>query len=172
MLFTLYYITITFKLLFYLTKKKQKSKNSKNYQRKMNIEKQVKVNNEIKKEKINKGKLISHIESKYLNNNQPKGINIKEIAPGDILKIGYRIQEGEKERLQFTQGLVIAKQNRSLSKTFTLRRNVQGIGLEQVFFCHSPLIESIERKQESKVRRSKLYFIRNLRGKAARLKVK
>lgn len=138
----------------------------------MNIGNQNILKSEVKEERINKGKLINYIESKYLQESSEKGINREEIAPGDILKIGYKIQEGEKERLQFTQGLVIAKQNRSLSKTFTLRRSVQGIGLEQIFFCHSPLIDSIERKQESKVRRSKLYFIRKLRGKAARLKVK
>lgn len=138
----------------------------------MNIESQTISEIKVKEKKINKGKLINYIESKYLQKTKTKEISPEEISPGDILRIGYKIQEGEKERLQFSQGLVIAKQNRSLSKTFTLRRSVQGVGLEQVFLCYSPLIDSIERKQQSKVRRSKLYFIRQLKGKAARLKIK
>ena len=91
---------------------------------------------------------------------------------GDILRIGYNIPEGEKERIQYYEGLVIAKQNRGLGKTFTLRRSVQGIGIEQIFLVHSPKILSIVKKQSSKVRRAKLYFIRSLTGKAARLKAK
>lgn len=128
--------------------------------------------NPVKEKRVNKGQIINYIESKYLQKQVENGINRDEISPGDILRIGYKIQEGEKERIQFSQGLVIAKQNRALSKTFTIRRSVQGVGLEQIFFCHSPQINSIERKQQSKVRRSKLYFIRNLKGKAARLKIK
>lgn len=138
----------------------------------MSVENQNVLEPEVKEKKINKGKLINYIESKYFQETKNNEINRDEISPGDIVRIGYKIQEGEKERLQFSQGLVIAKQNRTLSKTFTLRRTVQGVGLEQIFFCHSPRIDSIERKQKSKVRRSKLYFIRKLRGKAARLKVK
>lgn len=116
--------------------------------------------------------LIKLVESKYLN----PAINSKDekeqIKPGDIIRLGYKIPEGDKERIQYYEGLVICIQNRTLSKTFTLRRNVQGIGLEQIFVLNSPKIVSITKKQSSKVRRAKLYFIRNLKGKATRLKIK
>ena len=95
-----------------------------------------------------------------------------EISIGDIIRIGYLIPEGNKERTQYYEGLVIAKKNRGLGKSFTIRRNVQGIGVEQVFLFNSPKITSIIRKQASKVRRAKLYFIRALSGKATRLKAK
>lgn len=91
---------------------------------------------------------------------------------GDIIRIGYLIPEGEKERTQYYQGLIIAIKNRGIGKSLILRRTVQGIGIEQVFILNSPKIVSIIKKQSSKVRRSKLYFIRKLRGKSTRLKVK
>lgn len=91
---------------------------------------------------------------------------------GDILRIEYRITDGEKERIQAYEGLVICKKNRRIGKSFTIRRNVEGVGLEQVFLFYSPKIASITCKQESKVRRAKLYYIRNLKGKATRLKIK
>jgi large subunit ribosomal protein L19 len=93
-----------------------------------------------------------------------------EIYPGDIIRVGYVIPEGDKERTQYYEGLVIATNNHGIRKTFTLRRSVQGVGLEQVFVLHSPKIVSIVKKQSSRVRRAKLYFIRNLNGKASRLK--
>ena len=91
---------------------------------------------------------------------------------GDIVKIGYTIQEGNKERIQYYEGVIIAKQNRGLGRTFTIRRMVQGIGVEQIFLFNSPKIISVVRKQMSKVRRSKLYFLRQLTGKSSRLKQK
>lgn len=91
---------------------------------------------------------------------------------GDIIEIGYKILEGEKERIQTFEGCVISKNNKGLGKSFTLRRIVQGIGVEQVFFLNSPKIVSLSTKQSSKVRRSKLYYLRFLRGKNARLKIK
>ena len=94
------------------------------------------------------------------------------IQIGNVIRIGYKIQEGEKERVQYYEGLVIGKQNRGLGESFTLRRNVQGIGVEQIFPIHSPKILSVIKKQASKVRRAKLYFIRSLTGKAAKLRVK
>lgn len=127
------------------------------------------MENLVSQQEMTKAEIIQIIEAKYAS--LKKG-GQTAIYPGDVIRVGYKIQEGEKERIQFSEGLVIAKKNRSLSKTFTLRRNVQGIGIEQIFFCHSPRIDSIVTKHQSKVRRSKLYFIRNLRGKAARLKPK
>jgi large subunit ribosomal protein L19 len=114
--------------------------------------------------------LIDLVEKKYLrtdflNQNEP-------VQVGDILRIGYKIPEGDKERIQFYEGLVISISNRTLGKSMTVRRNVQGVGIEQVFLLHSPKIASITKKQSSKVRRAKLYFIRELSGKSTRLKIK
>lgn len=122
---------------------------------------------EKKTESKNYIKLIENkfIENSFVFKSFKEGINI-----GDILRIGYIIPEGDKERTQYYEGLVIAKKNKGLGKTFTLRRTVQGIGIEQIFVLNSPKIVSILKKQESKIRRAKLYFIRNLKGKATRLK--
>ena len=123
------------------------------------------------KVKISNNDLIKSVESKYL-----KEMNIKSdssntrLEVGDVLRIGYTIYEGTKERIQSYEGVVIAKQNRGLGKSFTIRRTVQGIGVEQVFLLNSPKIVSITKKQSSKVRRAKLYFLRGLTGKATRLK--
>lgn len=114
--------------------------------------------------------LIKLIENKFLENKNTEKKDTVNV--GDIIKVEYRIPDGEKERIQTYEGLVIAKQNRSLGKSFTLRRNVDGVGVEQIFLLYSPKIASITRKQASKVRRAKLYFIRKLRGKATRLKIK
>jgi large subunit ribosomal protein L19 len=114
--------------------------------------------------------LIKLIENKFLENQNTEKKDTVNV--GDIIKVEYRVPDGEKERIQTYEGLVIAKQNRSLGKSFTLRRNVDGIGVEQIFLLYSPKIASITRKQASKVRRAKLYFIRKLRGKATRLKIK
>ena len=121
-----------------------------------------------KKAKTSKD-LVKLIESKFLKSETDKSTEIKV---GDIIKIEYKIPEGDKERIQSYEGLVISKQNRSLGKSFTLRRTVQGVGIEQIFLLHSPKIASITKKQSSKVRRAKLYFIRALSGKSTRLKIK
>lgn len=133
-----------------------------------NIEKKTSTE---KKVSISKD-LIKIIESKHLNPSIQSRNENEKIKIGDIIRIGYKIPEGDKERIQYYEGLVICIQNRTLSKTFTLRRNVQGIGLEQIFVLNSPKIASITKKQSSKVRRAKLYFIRDLKGKATRLKIK
>ena len=113
--------------------------------------------------------LIQLVEAKFLENKNEKKA---QIEVGDIVRVEYRIPEGGKERIQYYEGVIIAIQNRTLGKSFTLRRNVQGVGVEQVFLYHSPKINSIVCKQKSKVRRAKLYFLRELSGKATRLKVK
>ena len=130
----------------------------------------IKNKEKVKKEKQNSLNLIKLVESKFLRNpsvHSKKGVDI-----GDIIRIGYIIPEGDKERTQYYEGVVIARQNRGLGKSFTIRRSVQGIGVEQVFLLHSPKIVSIVRKQASKVRRAKLYYLRALSGKSTRLKVK
>ena len=115
---------------------------------------------------------IEYIETKIRTKNSEQ-INKKDsIEVGDIIRMGYLIPEGDKERTQYYEGLIISISNRGLGRTFTLRRNVQNIGIEQIFLFHSPKIISITKKQSSKVRRAKLYFMRGLKGKATRLKVK
>jgi large subunit ribosomal protein L19 len=96
----------------------------------------------------------------------------EKIEVGDLVRISYLIPEGEKERIQTYEGLIISIKNRGIGKSFTLRRTVQGVGIEQIFVAHSPKIVSILKKQSSKVRRAKLYFLRYLSGKATRLKRK
>ena len=125
------------------------------------------------KVKISNNDLLKFVESKYLKEmNMQSDSNNTRLEVGDVLRIGYTIYEGAKERIQYYEGVVIAKQNRGLGKSFTIRRTVQGIGVEQVFLLNSPKILSITKKQSSKVRRAKLYFLRGLTGKATRLKRK
>ena len=123
----------------------------------------------IEKKKCSTIDLIKLVESKHLKTD----INNKtSVEIGDLIRIGYLIPEGDKERTQFYEGVVIAKQNKGVRKTFTLRRSVQGIGVEQIFLLHSPKIISITKKQSAKIRQAKLYYIRKLKGKATRLKRK
>lgn len=116
--------------------------------------------------------LIKVFEEKYSNPNTLLDEQKKKIEVGDIIRIGYLIPEGEKDRVQSYEGLIIGIQNKGIGKSFTLRRAVQGIGIEQIFVANSPKIVSITKKQSSKVRRAKLYFLRYLRGKSTRLKRK
>ena len=100
---------------------------------------------------------------------------IKEIpafSPGDDIVVQVRVKEGERERLQAFEGVVIAIKNRGINSSFTVRKISHGEGVERVFQTHSPLIASIELKRRGKVRRSKLYYLRELSGKAARIKEK
>jgi large subunit ribosomal protein L19 len=116
--------------------------------------------------------LLKLIESKYSNQNALLDEKKERIEVGDIIKMAYVIPEGEKERTQFYEGVIISISNRGLGKSFTLRRTVQGIGVEQIFVANSQKILSITKKQSSKVRRAKLYFLRYLSGKSTRLKRK
>jgi large subunit ribosomal protein L19 len=115
---------------------------------------------------------VQVVESKYLKPTALLDEQKNVIEVGDIIKIGYLIPEGDKERIQLYEGLIISISNKGLGKSFTLRRTVQGIGVEQVFLANSPKIVSIIKKQSSKVRRAKLYFLRYLSGKSTRLKRK
>lgn len=126
----------------------------------------TKTKGSLTKENSSSVDLIKLVEAKFLKNSK------EIIEVGDILRIGYIIPEGDKERTQYYEGVVIAKQNRGLGKSFTIRRSVQGIGVEQVFLVNSPKIVSMTKKQSSKVRRAKLYYLRALSGKSTRLKVK
>jgi len=114
--------------------------------------------------KLNAQKTINNLENNFLK----KDIPILKI--GYSVKIGVKIIEGNKERTQFYEGTVIAKKNSSINTTITVRKILQGVGIEKVFLIHSPKVESINVLRSSKVRRSKLYYLRNLKGKASRLK--
>lgn len=113
---------------------------------------------------LNPQKTINDLEKNFLKKDLPI-INI-----GDNVKIGVKIIESNKERIQFYEGTVIAKKNSSINITITVRKILQGIGVERIFLLHSPKIDSISVLRSSKVRRSKLYYLRNLKGKATRLK--
>ena len=100
------------------------------------------------------------------------GKTIPEFAPGDTVVVQVKVKEGTRERLQAYEGVVIAKRNRGLHSAFTVRKISNGEGVERVFQTHSPLIHSVELKRRGDVRRAKLYYLRNLSGKAARIKEK
>ena len=91
---------------------------------------------------------------------------------GDTIKVHARIKEGEKERIQVFQGVVIRKRRGQTGATFTVRKVSYGVGVERIFPLHSPNIDKVEIVTRGKVRRGKLYYLRNLRGKAARIKEK
>jgi len=114
--------------------------------------------------KLNTQKTIKDVESPFLKTDLPT------LRIGDNVKIGVKIIEGNKERVQFYEGTIIARKNSSINTTITVRKILQGIGVERVFLIHSPKIDSINVLRSSKVRRAKLYYLRNLRGKASRLK--
>lgn len=97
---------------------------------------------------------------------------IPEFSPGDTVVVQVKVKEGERERLQAFEGIVIAKRNRGLNSAFTVRKISNGEGVERVFQTYSPLVSSIELKRRGKVRRAKLYYLRDLSGKAARIKEK
>ena len=96
--------------------------------------------------------------------------DLPEIKPGDLLRVFYRVVEGGKERTQVFEGTVIAIKNRGITKTITVRKTSFGISVERIFPLNSKLVQKIEVKKHSKVRRAKLYYLRELKGKAARLK--
>ena len=114
--------------------------------------------------KLNNQQRIDNLSSTFLKTDLPV------IKIGDNVKIGVKIIEGNKERVQYYEGTIIAKKNSSINTTITVRKVLQGIGVERVFLIHSPKIDSIQVLRSSKVRRSKLYYLRNLKGKASRLK--
>ena len=114
--------------------------------------------------KLNIQQTIKNVEQEFLKPQLP----ILKI--GDNVKLGIKIIEGNKERTQFYEGTIIAKKNSLINTTITVRKILQGIGIERIFLIHSPKVDSIQVLRSSKVRRAKLYYLRNLRGKASRLK--
>ena len=114
--------------------------------------------------KLNSQKIIESVENNFLKTNIPV------LKIGDNVKIGVKIIEGNRERIQFYEGTIIAKKNSLINTTIIVRKILQGIGVERIFLIHSPKIDSIQVLRSSKVRRAKLYYLRKLRGKASRLK--
>ncbi|MCE2944362.1 MAG: 50S ribosomal protein L19 [Lysobacteraceae bacterium] len=95
---------------------------------------------------------------------------LPEFSPGDTVIVNVKVKEGNRERVQAFEGVVIAKKNAGLNSSFTVRKISHGFGVERVFQTHSPTIESVEVKRHGKVRAAKLYYLRDLEGKAARIK--
>ena len=95
---------------------------------------------------------------------------IPAFRAGDTVRVAVKIKEGNRERVQMFEGVVIRKRGEGLSKTFTVRRVSYGVGVERTFLLHSPRVESIQVVRRGKVRRARLYYLRQLRGKAARIR--
>ncbi|MCC3376261.1 50S ribosomal protein L19 [Cohnella sp. REN36] len=96
--------------------------------------------------------------------------DVPAFRPGDTLKVHVKVVEGSRERVQLFEGVVIKRRGGGISETFTVRKISYGVGVERTFPVHSPRIDKIEVARRGKVRRAKLYYLRNLRGKAARIK--
>ena len=107
-----------------------------------------------------------------INAEQMQGKIIPEFNPGDTVLVQVKVKEGARERLQAFEGVVIAKRNRGLNSAFTVRKISHNVGVERVFQTYSPVVDSITVKRRGDVRRAKLYYLRNLAGRAARIKEK
>jgi len=111
-------------------------------------------------------KIIDALEAERLKADLP------EFSPGDTVVVQVRVKEGSRERLQAFEGVVIGKRNRGLNSAFTVRKISHGVGVERTFQSHSPLIAAVEVKRRGDVRQAKLYYLRSLSGRAARIKEK
>ncbi len=110
--------------------------------------------------------IIDALEKEQLKSNLP------EFSPGDTVVVNVKVKEGDRERVQAYEGVVIAIRNRGLNSAFTVRKISHGVGVERTFQTHSPLIDSVVLKRRGDVRQAKLYYLRDLAGKAARIKEK
>ena len=113
-----------------------------------------------------KSKIIEQIENAQLKADVP------DFGTGDTVVVQVRVREGSRERLQAYEGVVIARRNRGLNSSFTVRKISHGVGVERTFQTHSPLIDSVTIKRRGDVRKSKLYYLRERSGRAARIKEK
>jgi len=111
-------------------------------------------------------KIISEINAEQM------GRELPEFSPGDTVVVQVKVSEGTRERLQAFEGICIGKRNRALNSAFTLRKMSHGVGVERTFQTYSPLVESITVKRRGDVRQAKLYYLRELSGRAARIKEK
>ena len=115
---------------------------------------------------MGKNKIIDVIETEQLKQDIP------EFGAGDTVVVQVRVKEGDRERLQAYEGVVIGKRNRGLNSAFTVRKVSHGVGVERTFQTHSPLIESVSVKRRGDVRQAKLYYLRERSGRSARIKEK
>ena len=115
---------------------------------------------------MSSNKIIAEIEAEQMSKEIP------DFGPGDTVVVQVKVKEGTRERLQAFEGVVIGKRNRSLNSAFTVRKISHGIGVERTFQTYSPLVDSIEVKRRGDVRQAKLYYLRELSGRAARIKEK
>jgi len=107
---------------------------------------------------------VLQVEKEYMR------MDLPQFVPGDTVRVHVKIKEGEKERIQVFQGVVISRRKKGGTATFTVRKVSYGIGVERIFPLHSPIIDKIEVVTRGRVRRAKIYYLRKLRGKAARIK--
>ncbi len=110
--------------------------------------------------------VLKEIEQEQLRDDLP------EFAPGDTVRVLYRVREGEKERIQAFEGVCLSRRGGGIDETFTVRKISSGIGVERIFPIQSPLVKGIDVVRQGHVRRAKLYYLRGLRGKAARIQEK
>ena len=115
-----------------------------------------------------RNKIIQSIETEYMKSVK----NLPSFEAGDTVIVQVKVKEGERARLQSYEGVVIAKRNRGYNSAFTVRKISHGVGVERVFLTSSPALESVQVKRRGDVRRAKLYYMRDLSGKAARIKEK
>jgi large subunit ribosomal protein L19 len=99
-------------------------------------------------------------------------MDMPDFFPGDTVRVHVKIKEGDKERIQVFQGIVISKRKGGISATFTVRKVSYGVGVERIFPFHSPIIDRVEKVTRGRVRRAKIYYLRKLHGKAARIREK
>ena len=126
--------------------------------------KELETSKTLKVQQINSYNLVTDFEDSQLKKELP------EIYVGDTVKVGVKITEGNKERVQPYEGVVIAKRHGGLNQTITVRRIFQGIGVERIFMLHSPQVASLKVERRGKVRRAKLFYLRDRVGKATRVK--
>ena len=115
---------------------------------------------------MNTNKIISEINAEQMNREIP------DFSPGDTVVVQVKVKEGNRERLQAFEGVCIGKRNRGLNSAFTLRKISHGVGVERTFQTYSPMIDSLSVKRRGDVRQAKLYYLRELSGRAARIKEK
>ncbi len=115
---------------------------------------------------MSKNKIIAELEAEQM------GKTLPEFSPGDTVVVQVKVKEGTRERLQAYEGVVIGIRNRGLNSAFTVRKISNGIGVERTFQTYSPQVESVELKRRGDVRQAKLYYLRELSGRAARIKEK
>ncbi len=115
---------------------------------------------------MSKNKVIAAIEAEQM------GKELPEFGPGDTVVVQVKVKEGDRERLQAFEGVVLGKRNRGLNSAFTVRKISNGVGVERTFQTYSPQVDSVEVKRRGAVRQAKLYYLRELTGKAARIKEK